>query len=392
VRTISDCALLVVVVALIAACSSAAEAPAPAPATASSSSATSTTEPPLLFGGATDTTLVVAPGYGPLVALDLDTGNAQRFDDTDGVPGDFPFRVTGLESGVAYPGSGGVLTLPWSFDGPPMTIGRSWFFVPSGRADHLWLVDPPSDGNDEVGLREVDAAGEVTATTAIPPGTYAMGGVGDLLVVQDAADLNLFDPARRSFTTSLGPAVLLATEGDRLAVTEGCDGCAAIRVIDLGAPDEDDTVETSGHPTDAAFSPDGRWLAIWALSEDGTAASLDLLDLTTGEATPIRGSEAGPYADVVWSNDSSWVFVMSRGEVQSGTMITAFEVGAPAAVMRTTPHMQSGTIVAIPAGEGPDLGSRPDERTCPLSDGLDANGNPLSAVTKGHPCRLPISD
>ena len=82
---------------------------------------------------------------------------------------------------------------------------------------------------------------------------------------------------------------------------------------------------------------------------------------------------------------------MSRAEVQSGTMITAFQLGERAAVVRTTPHMQSGTIVAIPDGEGPDLGPHPDRRTCPRSNGLDHNGNPRSAVTSGHPCRIPLS-
>ena len=83
-----------VVVVLLASCSSATETSAAAPVM-TSSSAPSTTEPPFLFGAQTDTTLVIAPGYGPLVALDLDTGNAQRFDDTDGVPGDFPLLATG---------------------------------------------------------------------------------------------------------------------------------------------------------------------------------------------------------------------------------------------------------------------------------------------------------
>lgn len=363
-----------------------------APPAIDPASPTTTPRTAPLFDAETDTTLVMAPGYGPLYALDLDTGLAQRFSDTGGVPGDFLFRLTALADGVAYPGDGGVRGLPWSLQGRSELLGESYTFLPSGQPDRLWLVENGSPGDDVFpdAVREIDGRGHVTTSRVrLPAGTYPVRAVADAVVLDGEPGLRLFNPERPREVRRIEAQSFLAAAGDQLAVTDPCDGCVRLRVIDVVDDAAEDVVaDLSGLPFHSAFSPDGRMLALWVSDGAEVNGGFQLVDLDTGVVQVVPGSTAGPYADVTWSSDGSWVFAVARRLDGEGAALVGYRLGAVRAEIRSTPTLQTGGVVTAPAGAGPDLRARAETGPCPTAVEPDDNTNPQAAVTADRPCRI----
>ena len=346
-------------------------------------------DPTPLLGSETDMTVVIAPGYGALYALDVDRGLAQAFPDTGGLPGDYPYRLVALDEGVAYPGGAGVLRLPWDLEGPGETLAASWIFIPSGRPGHLWLVGQRQyQGYGVPGeVREVDGAGVRTGRAGRIPGLgYPVAGVGDLVVLEAGPDLALFDPTRDVIERTLDADGFLAADGNLLAVHEGC-ACADVRVLDVEGG-LDTHAELRRYPTAAALSPDGSRLALWTVAAGPDAGVLRLLDVETGSVERVAGSLAGRYADLVWSEDGRWVLALSRRDRPGETFLTGYRVGADRARTVATPSLQAGSVVAVPSAEVPLLDDDGSASRCPSQGGLDHNTNPMAAVTAGHPCRI----
>ena len=344
-----------------------------------------------LFGAVTGSTMVLAPGYGPLYAVDLDSGLARRYPTTGGVPGDFSHRLIALDTGVAFPGAGGTRRLPWALAGRSTSLGRSYFPVPSGRPDHVWLVEERRDGGDNFpdAVREVDGQGVESTSSAELPAGFPLTGVADLVVVQARQELLLFDPRAGEVRRRLPGTTVLDARGTQLAWIEPCAACGTrIRVLDLGPdPSAPFVVEVGAHPSAARLSPDGRRLAAWVPDLDESSGALFLVDLVGGAVTEIPGSRAGPYANLAWSADGSWVFAVGSEGSRPGAFLVGHELGRGEAVTRWSPSLQPGTIVVAPSTAGPDL-TAGEGAACPEAVAPDHNGNPQAAVTADGACRV----
>lgn len=345
----------------------------------------------LLFGGETDSTIVVAPGYGLLYAIDLDTGLAQRFPTTGGVPGDFDHRLIALPTGVVFPGADSTRRLAWTLEAPSTSLGHSFFPIPSGRPDHVWLVGERRDGGDNYpdDVREVNGQGHESTPSAGLPAGWPLTGVADLVVVQARHELLLFDAEAGVVRRRLPGTTVLDARGTQMAWVEPCVNCGTrIRVLDLGPdPRSPFVVEVGAHPFAGRLSPDGRWLAAWVPDGEERSGALFLIDLVGGGVTEIPGSRAGPYANLAWSADGSWVFAVGSQEGRLGAFLVGHELGGELAVTRWSPSLQSGTVAVAPAVGGPDL-TVGDAAACPEAVAPDHNTNPQAAVSAGRACRI----
>lgn len=388
-RTIS--AGLLAVLLLVSACSTSTEVHEGARPSADDRTPASTTADDLLFGVETGTTVVIAAGYGTLTAVDLDRGHAQRFDELDGVPGDHAFRIVPLDDGVAYPGGGGPLAVPWSFDAAPHPLGPAWIFLPGGTPDRVWLVPTYAvAGGPPVVAREVDGRGQPTGREAtVPLDAYPIGALGDQLVLQGQRDLRTWlEPSGEPLPID-APASTLAVGDDALAVAVGGEvqildgeGGRTPSVTRAIVADGDVASATSG-----AFAPDGRHLAVWSGSESDGRTAFVLVDTETGEREDVLADLEPGYGSVAWSSDGRWAFAIWRGiGPHAGTSIVAHELATGRTAERAVPGLQAGALVAVPPGRGPDLDG--DLAPCPEPGGLDDNGNPLPAVSSNRPCGL----
>jgi hypothetical protein len=357
----------------------------------------------LFLGIETDTTIITTAGYGALTAIDLDTGHARIWDDLSGVPGDHEFRLVPLDDGVAYPGSGGPLVVPWSLDAPPRTLGPAWIFLPGGEPDRVWLV--PSlvvpDGAPPVAV-EVDGEGDRTGReVTVGPDAYPIGALGDQLVLQGPNDPEAQGAPHTSLEPSGHPvpvdvpAATLAAGDDLLALAVG----EQVVVLDDGYGDTagNRTIELPGantYGTAGAFSADGRRLAIAAGTESEAASvHLVLVDLATGEQDDIGLGDGPGFGSVTWSADDAWVFVLWRPLGPGGeASIVAHQPATGRTVEHEVPGLQAGAMITVPPGVGPDMAEAGEVDACPDDGGLDHNGNPLPAVTTGEPCRMGRTD
>ncbi len=342
-----------------------------------------------LFGAATESTIVLAPGYGPLYAVDLDSALARRYPATGGIPGDFSHRLIALETGAAFPGVGGTRRFPWTLEGRSTSLGRSYYPVPSGRPDHVWLVAERRDGGDNFpeAVREVDGQGVESTPSAELPAGLPLTGVADLVVVQARHELLLFDVDAGAVRRRPRGTTVLDARDTQLAWIEPCADCGArIRVLDLG-PDPTSPFVVGPHPAAARLSPDGHWLAAWVADPAERTGALFLIDLIGGGVTEVPGSRAGPYANLAWSVDGSWVFAVGGDGGGPGAFLVGHELARRVAVTQWSSSLQAGTVVVAPSTGGPALDPGEAE-ACPDTIPPDHNGNPQAAVSAGRTCRI----
>ena len=132
---------------------------------------------------------------------------------------------------------------------------------------------------------------------------------GRLALVDERGDLHLYDVATRSDRVVNRPPEVFRWE----AFIGGNDTCCQRQ---------------------AAFSPDGRALAVLATMDRGTLTGIALVDTATLGTTVVGGS-VGPFPTgclpcLSWRPDGEWLFFMTAQ--QSLTVVGAWRRGDPAAV------------------------------------------------------------
>lgn len=353
--------------------------------------------PDSLFDEPTGATLIINTGYGSLVALDLDTGLGQQYDDAD-VEATYTSQGILLRVGdrIVYQGPEGTESLPLDLSGQPETIGPSGGFVSSGSPDRVWLY-----GGNRVEERTV--SGRVTVPlTPFPDGeggpALPVLGVGDLLAMVNSTDRYWEPSTGRQFG---------ATDGSLEDSVVAARGSTAV----VGAPSaierpEDGTsvpIQPGLDSLEVEVSPDESTLAVWDTSDgaEGDGGSLVLVDAGTGQWRRVSGTSGADGASIAWSEDGQWVFVLSRGASDAdvaGAFITAYRLDAAAGATVEVPSLVSGGIVAVPRGAGPLLSpsgaiSCPDPVTYPPTTGgfVPVPDGPDDAVTPAPDPTTPIT-
>jgi hypothetical protein len=266
-----------------------------------------------------------------ITRIDLATGRETSAAFPELSPGDPPFNMI-LTGGrlVAY-GRENTWAIDPGLQHDPVDIGRSWYFVPSATQGRVWLttLDPssPATRRDLSVVREVTVDGRVT----VPPGARPAGWV-DLattagMIVNAPANLEVWDPVTGDVRLRVPGPFPAATRGALLAWCPS--GCHRLHVTDARTGNDRAIPPAEGsrfeETYDAAFSPDGRWLATPAVT--GGRERLALVEVATGVARIVPGSRLDAYRQIAWSPAGDWVFFGAPGR---GLM--AYHPGAEAAL------------------------------------------------------------
>lgn len=357
------------------------------------------TGPGYLFGEPTNTTLIINTGFGSLVALDLDTGVAQQYDDLDVRPIDtFSQPVHLIADRIVYQGGVGPTTMPMDLEGQPHLIAEARRFVASGQPGRIWLVP----GDDSV--TEVTLDGRVTVPrTPLPAGrsgqpVFVGAGVGSVLAIDNSPN-EFWDPRTgRQFGNVEAEAQ--AARGSTLvagwpsAVVHLPDGRTAEITPDFLAPT-------------AAISPDEQLVAVWkeggrAEQGDGPDPGFVLIDAVTGawRSIPVHGG--AEVTGLAWSPDGSWVFALGPGS------ISAYRIDAGSAMTVESQSLVGGGMVGIAEDEGPPLldsnpslcpeaSASPPSPDATYLTGATDGGQPVpdievdNPITVGEPCQVRLA-
>lgn len=238
----------------------------------------------------------------------------------------------------------------WAAPGYPeraVTVGGAAFFVHDRTA---WMVrspftDPPralgpashifSAGARAVGLDNVVGSGPTMVVvrstsgraighpSTLPPNTQAVAGYGHRLLLQvGGADLEVWDTAGRKVVRHLGHTPgevqgLIASHNSTVAWTSAglCDATerCEIGVDDLVTGASHTVAPPLGHRSfsgEGAISPDGRLLACFVFTDDGTVRP-GIVHLDNGHTdvlAPALGT--GRVRNVAaWTSDGAWLLL-----------------------------------------------------------------------------------
>lgn len=254
---------------------------------------------------------VVTPSVVSIV--DLDTGAVRRA----AVAGQGSYE-TGWAAGsaVVVQSPDGVVAVPVARAEEPVVLvdrGESDWIVPSDRPGRVWLLTYVQGSLEG---REVSVEGHDTGRRFRLPDT--LGGerlvaTNGGFVVEVFGSLTLYDPDTGEVRAA-GHGIPLAASGGTLARLS----CEALRcglhLTDLGTdgdvevplPVGADVMPYAG----AAFSPDGRWLALGVGLAAGGPDGVALVDVARGRIVAVHPNDRGGATTFAFSPDSRWLFAV----------------------------------------------------------------------------------
>jgi hypothetical protein len=177
-----------------------------------------------------------------------------------------------------------------------------------GRAETVWVQDQPGDP-----ARAYDAAGRAVSQPTRPHGTF-VADIGQFLVWHSDADqaVVLSDPETGNVVRRIeGHGVLVAASFRGLAWrAPGRPGDGPLRLTDLDGRPLTIPPLPDLSPEWAAFSPDGRRLAVATGAGPGVPVRLHVIDLGSGLVTPGVDVQAW---NLRWAPDGTVVFFETIG-------------------------------------------------------------------------------
>lgn len=237
-----------------------------------------------------DVVLLGAPvGFeatGSLLSIDLANGDVRhRNHDVPLWPGDFPHPMLVVGDRLLWADLSHAWSMPVDLGDDPVRIGEASFLFPSARRDRVWLVE-----QSPMRATEVDARGAVTTPEwPLPNDAWPVAATDGGLVV------------------SSNDVQVLAAAGDRWYLGNGqlldrSDGAVAQLPIDgVGAEV-------------AAFSPDGRHLAVFTGPPGTRTAGINLF--LDGATTPrfhrLQSIEAPSFGQLAWSADGEALYLLAH--------------------------------------------------------------------------------
>ncbi len=168
------------------------------------------------------------------------------------------------------------------------------------------------------------------------------------LVVETLGSLTFHDPDTGE-ARAIGHGTALAGSGDTLARLS-CEALrCGLRLTDLRTGDDVavSPSDTASAPVaQAAFSPDGRWLAVVVRTLTGATDRMAVVDVADGEVVAVHATVMGPGNLFAFSPDSRWLLLVD------GRDVVAHRVGTEETV--TLERFHGGGAVAlavVPIGE-----------------------------------------
>ena len=123
----------------------------------------------------------------------------------------------------------------------------------------------------------------------------------------------------------------------------------------LDAAEDRSGPESQGDPGPGRLSPDGRWVALG--DHDMSEASLDLVDLSTGDVVEHELPEARSVLPVAWSADGSQIAYVSTDQPTN-----PYSPASPIGDLFVL-DLDSGDVEPVPGGEGAGMAAfSPDGR------------------------------
>jgi hypothetical protein len=190
----------------------------------------------------------------------------------------------------------------------PLVANVSAVF-PSDMPGRVWVS---TFGEREV-VQELDiVTGQPTVSFPLPFDAFPQGAVNGGIIVgtQDGIYLRRRDADRFE---RLVHGSFVASSGDRL-VYRACDDqlVCGLFTHDLVRGRSTPLAATlEGWPQWAAFSPDGRWVAISVVDPNtppaGGDAAVQIIDLVSGAVVPVPVPQTVPPDQVAWTLDSQWL-------------------------------------------------------------------------------------
>jgi hypothetical protein len=278
-------------------------------------------------------------GDGEAWIVDVARERARHLALRDIGPGDPPHRVIRRGRRLVLHGPSTAYVAEPGLRRPLRALDRdSWFVLPSAHPERVWSVSLKPGSRPTVlsfgAVREIDTDGRVTVPDVRPPPRHwpERAFTGGRLLFAGRHDFVLWDAS--SGTTvrrmpyeavgDVGPA-----HGDLLASCP--QPCRSLRLTDVRAGGRRELAAPPGVRVEvglAAFSPDGRWLAV-PVAGDGH--QLALVDVAGGGVRVVPGSRVPPgYTFVDWSADGREVFI-TGGERLRRRTIVAYRLGDPRA-------------------------------------------------------------
>jgi hypothetical protein len=200
--------------------------------------------------------------------------------------------------------------------GAPVTLGDGGVqAVPAARGTDLLVVQGDA-------VRRMTRAGPVTRswTSAQPLRLVRDTPAG--LVASRSDDLVLLDASTGALRRIVAPrgTPLATTDAVVAWLPDSCRESCGVVVTELDTGAHQHYGLPPGTPGEAAFSPDGRWLAVSVPGQyrNGRlaveAGSVSVVDLRTGAVWPVPGVRTGPerQADVSWSGPDLVLGVWTR--------------------------------------------------------------------------------
>ena len=190
--------------------------------------------------------------------------------------------------------------------------------VASDRPGHVWLM---THVEDKVEGRELSVEGHETGRRFLMPAPNAgssMVAVHGGLVIEALGSLTFYDPDTGE-ARAIGHGFPLAGSGHTLARLS----CEALRCglhltdVRTGSDVEvPPAAEITFEPlSPAAFSPDGRWLAVAVRMVTEGRHRMAVVDVANGEVVAFHPAVVGHGTPFTFSPDSRWLFLLYAGDV-----------------------------------------------------------------------------
>jgi hypothetical protein len=227
-------------------------------------------------------------------------------------PGDPPYTIAVIAGQLIVYGRLATYAFGPRVREPGRLLGASWFFVPSATHGRIWLVSlnarDPNQAHGLGSVREVTLNGTVMLSHSARPPYAPVAAIDGALLVQGRT-LKVWQPASGRIVRRLPGVFPLAT---RHSLVVSCDSqCAVLHITDARNGNEVRIRPGAGFrfvaSYDGAFSPDGRLVAVPAITSGGSSR-VAVVDIATRTATLVPGADlASDYTLLAWAS-TGWLF------------------------------------------------------------------------------------